>query len=446
MSSANRSRARFVKAAVALVIVLVGLWACTPLRTPLSLPEELRVRRVLANGLPGFRLTKIEPVVKAKYVWVPLLELWRYYEYELESEDVPGFVVYGTYYIMRAGTPEGPAQDRNMETNLFSGKTVKHEALVDLQRMWVEAFPGKKVTVSEPGPRRVDGNREFGPRTGLPEISDVYLVNREYFHWDESAGKWEYLPDYDSKEALWGHEDDTPRGGEGKPWASTSPASVALSNLVAKEGQRAVTVQAKWSAHLMSDAGTHVMSNIPELSSEAWTNVAVVIDEQTVICGTNGETASIEEIHKPVPEGFEYYRDGVTAVTIIGVVRPLTGLISARAIVPRGREPEGLRPLRLTSRFGGLANEGKVTGAVVNVWREGAIANCVLQSDVYRSQDGAWCRDSVRLVADRDTGPFEAWPWDRWTRVVEELGDVEVTFDRDAKGRLHVVKMERAAH
>jgi len=131
-----------------------------------------------------------------------------FYYYTLESVDVPGFKLYGSYYTVRHASDLGAERRTEIQTSLFNGKVLTRQQSTALQRLWVEKYPDVAVAV---GDEAFTGafaqintiGATVSERYAHIPRNQVYGLNGDtgggamgFFRLDPRSGNWEYMPDY----------------------------------------------------------------------------------------------------------------------------------------------------------------------------------------------------------------------------------------------------------
>jgi hypothetical protein len=184
----------FVIAAAGLLLLpLVG---CHP-----RLRDDPRIRKELQKTYPGFRIVGL--------VWGDDRHFgppgWDTssagYDFALESEEVPGFRLEGTYNLSNSGGVFGWGARASML------KALTKEQRVALERMWVTIDGGRlaKTPVlvgdgSITGPVTKADWLQVSSRYAGFSLIDVYCLNCQrgifFFKLDRSKGDWRYLPGF----------------------------------------------------------------------------------------------------------------------------------------------------------------------------------------------------------------------------------------------------------
>ena len=448
---------RMPRFAVVLVCVVAGLgltWAVA------TIPALVSVLRDLKIAFPGFTLTKLVP--RQEYeLMLGGLEHWRWFEFELRSDDTPGFELQGRYYLEVASRTDLPDQDAAIRNSMFNRKELSRDELIVLERMWLEMHPAAPVFVLNDLTGRVDDLEDPSRNMGIPEIEDAYILSSpagfHYFHLNATAGVWEYMPDYYNDWFIPAYASRFFSSGRSLD-ASDVPSEARVASSAG--GADRLALEAVWPP-LTHTKGAYHMSCVTGGSRDAWANAVVGLEPSTLLIGTDGTTTRLKDldwdpdINKGPPAGFTYLkRWGESPVIITGTVRPLSGLFVADTVAPEGWESTVTARIAPSLRYAGeLAQEsGVVTGTLMDVESDDddRSSSLVLQSEARRDANGVWYKETTEMLADGETEPFEGIRLTDSSRIWQErllrdIGPVVVTFDRDAKGRLHVVKMERAS-
>jgi hypothetical protein len=179
----------------AAIIVVMMLEGCTYLPT-----NHIAVRRDLRVGFPGFEISNLDSTESWPFSF-DAVEISAF-EFELQSKEVDGFVLEGTYYV--GGAFSRAAQERAIGGSIFNGESLDEAELASLERTWVAMKPGSAVSVgayantgrAEPILRQ----RGFVPQHRDADVADVYLLESLndffFFELDRESGEWKYIPDF----------------------------------------------------------------------------------------------------------------------------------------------------------------------------------------------------------------------------------------------------------
>jgi hypothetical protein len=420
-----------------------------------TIPGLVSILRDLKIAFPGFTLTKLVP--KQKYeVMLGSVEHWSWFEFELRSDDVPGFELHGRYYLELASRTDLPDQEAAIRNSMFNRKELSRDELIALERMWVEMHPSDSVFVlvsSDTGRLSSERRRQPAYDSGMSNVYSLDGHDSEVFHLNRTSEKWVHLPDFSAVDL--GYASGVLSDQSSRFRARQDSDAVAA---VREWDVAPITLNAVWYPDTHSP-GTYLLSSAPGMG-HAWANVAVALEPTTLLIGTDGTTSTLQDldwepdINRGPPSAFGYLTEWDEAPVLIhATVRPLSGLLVARSVAPSSWEPTRASLFAPDLHYGRatMKGTGVLSGWVVDDVSHEDGGELVLQSDARRDEQGVWYKETTTLIADEDTEPFEGIRLDDWERIWQEqllrdIGPVEVTFDRDAKGRLHVVKMKRAAH